>query len=123
MASEKPTMILLSKTDMSKEEVSSLTDGEAWKIIYSLRSAKAKDTRLQVCFTGFGTSKKKELIDLANSKNFKVVSSVTKKLDFLCGGENAGPQKIIKAEEQGVQYLVEAEFIHLLETGEIPITH
>jgi len=120
MASEKPTMILLSKSDMTKEEISALSDAEAWKLIYSIRTVKAKDTRLQVCFTGFGTSKKQELNDLANSNNFKVVSSVTKKLDFLCGGENAGPKKIEKAEAQGVQFLNEEQFIQLIETGEIP---
>lgn len=120
MASEKPTMILLSKSDMSKEEVSALSDAEAWKLIYSIRTVKAKETRLQVCFTGFGTSKKQELINSANANNFKVVSSVTKKLDFLCGGENAGPKKIEKAEAQGVQFLNEDQFIRLIETGEVP---
>lgn len=120
MASEKPTMILLSKSDMSKEEISALSDAEAWKLIYSIRTVKAKDNRLQVCFTGFGTSKKQELIDLANSNNFRVVSSVTQKLDFLCGGENAGPKKIEKAEAQGVQFLNEEQFIKLVETGEVP---
>ncbi len=122
MASEKPTMILLSKSDMSKEQISELSDAEAWKLIYSIRTVKVKDTRLQVCFTGFGTSKKQELIDLANSNNIKVVSSVTKKLDFLCSGENAGPKKIEKAEAQGVQFLDEDQFIQLIETGEIPNT-
>jgi NAD-dependent DNA ligase len=120
MASEKPTMILLSKSDMSKEEISELSDLEAWKLIYSIRTVKAKDTRLQVCFTGFGISEKQELIDLANANNFKVVSSVTKKLDFLCGGENAGPKKIEKAEAQGVQFLNKGQFIQLIKTGEIP---
>uniref|UniRef100_UPI0040560EF0 BRCT domain-containing protein n=1 Tax=Candidatus Electronema sp. TaxID=2698783 RepID=UPI0040560EF0 len=120
MASEKPTIILLSKSDMSKEEISALSDAEAWKRIYSIRTVKYRDNRLQVCFTGFGASKKQELIDIANSKNFKVVSSVTKKLDFLCGGENAGPKKIEKAEAQGVQFLSENQFIQLIETGEIP---
>lgn len=58
MASDKPNMILLSKTDMSKDEIAALSDGEAWKLIYLIRTTKAKDNRLQVCFTGFGTSKK-----------------------------------------------------------------
>lgn len=120
MASEKPTRILLSKTEMSKDEVSNLSDLEAWAIIYKNRTVKAKDTRLQVCFTGFNTSKKQELIDLTNNDIFKVVSSVTKKLDFLCAGENAGPKKIEKAEEQGVQFLTENQFTHIMETGEIP---
>jgi len=120
MASEKPTMILLSKSDMSKEQISALSDSEAWKFIYSIRAVKVKDTRLQVCFTGFGASKKQELISFANANTFKVVSSVTKKLDFLCGGENAGPKKIEKSEAQGVQFLNEKQFIQLIETGEVP---
>jgi NAD-dependent DNA ligase len=120
MASEKPTMILLSKSDMSKDEISALSDADAWKLIYSIRTTKAKDTRLQICFTGFGTTRKQELIDIASANNFKVVSSVTKKLDFLCGGENAGPKKIEKAEAQGVQFLSEAQFLQIIETGEIP---
>ena len=120
MASDKPTMILLSKSDMSKDEISSLSDAEAWKIIYSIRSSKAKDDRIQICFTGFGVSKKQELIEISNKNNFKVVSSVTKKLDYLCGGENAGPKKIEKAEAQGVQFLTESQFLQLVETGEIP---
>ena len=120
MASEKPTMILLSKSNMRKEQISELSDAEAWKLIYLIRTTKAKDTRLQGCFTGFGASKKQELINLANSNGFKVVSSVTQKLDFLCGSENAGPKKIEKAEAQGVQFLNESQFVHLIETGEVP---
>jgi len=100
MASEKPTMILKSRSDLGDEEIASLTDAEAWKLIYSIRTTKAKDTRLQVCFTGFGTSKKEELINLAHDNRFKVVASVTQKLDYLVGGENAGPKKIEKAESQ-----------------------
>ncbi len=119
MASNKPTMILLSKSDMNNDEISKLTDAEAWKLIYSIRTVKAKDNRLQVCFTGFGATRKQELINLSNDNKFKVVSSVTKKLDFLCGGENAGPKKIEKAESQGVQFLSDVQFINLIETGEI----
>jgi NAD-dependent DNA ligase len=120
MASDKPTMILLSKSDMSKEEISVLTDAEAWRVIYSIRNTKVRDDRLQICFTGFGSSKKKELVSLANDSGLKVVGSVTKKLDFLCGGENAGPKKIEKAEAQGVQFITENHFICLIETGEVP---
>jgi len=116
MASDKPTRILLSKTDLSINEVSNLSDDDAWKLIYSFR--RKVDTSLQVCFTGFGVSKKKELIHIAAINNMKVVSSVTKKLDFLCGGDNAGPTKIEKAELQGVQFLTESQFLNLIETGE-----
>ena len=120
MASEKVTMILLSKTDMTREEVADLSDSDAWGIVYSLRAKKAKDTRLQICFTGFGLSKKNELSELAAENNMNVVASVRKNLDYLCGGDNAGPSKIEKAERQGVQFLDERQFVSLIETGEIP---
>ncbi len=120
MASEKPRRILLSKSDMNEAEIEELSDAEAWRLIYSIRTVKAKDKRLQVCFTGFGVSKKDELIEKARSNNFKVVASVTKKLDYLIGGDNAGPKKIEKAEAQGVQFLNESQFNDLIETGEVP---
>lgn len=120
MASEKPTMILKSRSDLGDDEIAALADAEAWKLIYSIRTTKAKDSRLQVCFTGFGTSKKEELTNLAHDNRFKVVASVTQKLDYLVGGENAGPKKIEKAESQGVQFLSEEQFINLVETGEVP---
>lgn len=121
MPSEKATMILLSKTDMTREEIGSLSDAAAWKIIYSTRAKKAQSNCLQVCFTGFGSSKKEELMQLASSSGkFKTVGSVTKNLDFLVGGDNAGPKKIEKAEEQGVQFLTEEQFIRLVQTGEVP---
>ena len=120
MASPKPTMILKSKSDFSSEEIEALSDAEAWKLIYSIRTVKAKDNRLQVCFTGFGTTKKSELVDYAIDNKFKVVTSVTKKLDYLVGGDNAGPKKIEKAESQGVQFLNEQQFIDLVKTGELP---
>ena len=121
MASEKPTMILRSKTDMGAEDIEKLSDAEAWGIIYSIRSTKAKDTRLQVCFTGFGVTRKEALTELAQDNDLKVVSSVTKKLDYLVGGDNAGPRKIEKAEAQGVQFLTESQFVALINTGEIPL--
>lgn len=120
MASEKPTMILKSKSDLSSDDIGGLTDAEAWRLIYSIRSNKAKDNRLQVCFTGFGTSDKEYLSNLAHDNRFKVVASVTKKLDYLVGGANAGPKKIEKAEAQGVQCLNQQEFMRLVETGEVP---
>lgn len=120
MASEKPTIILLSKSDMSREEIGALSDAEAWRFIYSIGTVKAKDNRLQVCFTGFGASKRQELTNLAHDNRFKVMSGVTKILDYLVGGENAGPKNIKKAEAQGVQFLNEQQFVHLIETGEVP---
>ena len=120
MPSEKATMILQSRTDMSKDQIACLSEGEAWSIIYSLRGKKAKEKRLEICFTGFGASKKAELMGLALDHKFEVVASVTKNLDFLCGGENAGPKKLETAIAQGVQILTESEFITLIQTGELP---
>ena len=122
MASEKPTMILKSKSDLSAAEIEALTDAEAWRLIYLNSTAKIKNDGLQVCFTGFGTSKKDELIKLANDKRFRVVTGVTKKLDYLVGGDNAGSKKIEKAESQGAQFLNEQQFVNLVETGEVPAT-
>ena len=120
MASKKPTMILMSKTDMGEDEIKQLTDEEAWKLIYSFRSKKAKDNRLEVCFTGFGP-RKESMKEFAASKNFKPVGSVTKKLDFLvCGDKQPGPVKTLKAESQGVQIMNEHQFMQLCETGEVP---
>ncbi len=78
MASQKPTMILLSKTDMSEDAIEKLSDGEAWKIIYSTRAQKVVDSRLHICLTGFSPALKQELNDLANANQFNVVKSVTK---------------------------------------------
>jgi NAD-dependent DNA ligase len=119
MASKKPTMILLSKTDLTQKEVEQLSDSDAWALIYSLRAEKVKDNRLQVCFTGFGVSQKESLIRLALQHDFNVVKSVTKRLDFLVGGISAGPKKIEKAESQGVQFLTAEQFSTLVTTGEI----
>lgn len=118
MPDERITAILSSKTDMTKEEISTLTTNEAWAIIYSLR--KAPDSRLEICFTGFLASQKQELEDLASAKNFKVVTAVTKHLAFLVGGENAGPAKLAKAAEQGVQVLTGTQFVSLAEHGLVP---
>lgn len=120
MASPKPTMILLSKTDLSESDISQISDNDAWVLIYSIRERKAVDNRIQVCFTGFGLTEKKQLMSLAEEKNFNVVKSVTKKLDFLIGGDNSGPKKVEKAESQGVQFLTLEQFENLINTGELP---
>jgi len=121
MASERPTRILKSKTDMTLEEIAELTDAEAWRLIYSLggsKNRKPKDNRPQICFTGFSAGKKEALTNLASNHGFKVVTSVTLKLDYLVSGESPGSNKLEKAKSQGVPILNEEEFIRLIETGE-----
>ena len=74
----------------------------------------------EICFTGFKKEDKEALTKLAKSSGMFIRSSVTKKLDFLCCGYNAGPAKIEKSRHQGVVALSETQFKTLLETGEIP---
>ncbi len=74
---------------------------------------------MDVCFTGFTKNDKSELMSLAESKDMMVRQSVTKHLDILCYGYNAGPKKLAQALDQGVMILNRTQFEHLLETGEV----
>ena len=49
-----------------------------------------------------------------------VRSSVTKQLNFICIGKNAGPKKMEAARKQGVVVLNENQFRVMVETGELP---
>ncbi|EHK9610786.1 hypothetical protein G8G18_004456 [Vibrio parahaemolyticus] len=75
---------------------------------------------MDVCFTGFSKADKTELANLANEKNMMVRQSVTKHLDILCYGYNAGPKKLESALSQGVMILNRNQFENLLATGEVP---
>jgi len=76
---------------------------------------------MEVCFTGYEKSERRELESSAKSKGFLVRKSVTVNLDFLCCGTNAGPKKMKSAREKGCSILNEAETKTFLETGEIPL--
>ncbi len=73
-----------------------------------------------ICFTGFKSDDKKRLKNIAEEKGLIIRSSVTRNLNFLCCGYNAGPRKIEKARSQGVIVLSESQFQVMLKTGEIP---
>ncbi|EMG7550188.1 hypothetical protein WKW23_12620 [Vibrio alginolyticus] len=75
---------------------------------------------MDVCFTGFAKDDKAELMSKAESKEMMVRQSVTRHLDILCYGYNAGPKKLEKALAQGVMILNRHQFENLLETGEVP---
>jgi len=75
---------------------------------------------LDICFTGFKSEDKKRLKELAENAGFVIRSTVSKNLNFLCCGYNAGPMKIEKAREQGAVAITEEQLIKLIETGEIP---
>jgi NAD-dependent DNA ligase len=76
--------------------------------------------QFEVCFTGFKKGDKDRLVQMSKDAGFFVRSSVTKDLDFLCYGFNAGPKKLEKARCQGVLVLSEKQFADLIENGEIP---
>ncbi|MCT8283561.1 MULTISPECIES: BRCT domain-containing protein [Xanthomonas translucens group] len=120
MPDEKAVRILGSKTDLTQKEILALSNEEAWDRIYALRKDKAKDNRLQVCFSGFGESRKSELKSMATQAGLKNVTSITKNLDFLCTGATPGPTKLQQANDQGVQLLTEQDFLRMLSTGELP---
>ncbi len=75
---------------------------------------------MDVCFTGFAKVDKEFLTQLAENNSMFVRSSVTKHLDILCYGYNAGPTKLAKALEQGVFILNKGQFEEMIETGEVP---
>lgn len=81
---------------------------------------KTTDNRDQICFTGFRPDEKERLWDIADNADMRVVQSVTKKLKFLCVGEDPGPVKLEKAKAQKVIIISEQQFLNMLKTGEIP---
>lgn len=122
MAGTKVTNILKSRSDLTDEKIASMTDAEGWKWIYKHHPPK-KDpdkNKPQICFTGFRPAQKENLYDHAQQNGMKIVKSVTKKLSFLCIGENAGPSKMKKAKEQNIFIMNEQQFLQMLETGELP---
>jgi DNA ligase (NAD+) len=62
-----------------------------------------------ILFTGTLSLSRKEAKILAQSTGFKVVSSLSKKLDYLVYGEDAG-SKLKKAQELGIKIINEGEF-------------
>jgi len=121
MASEKVARILRSRTELTGEAIESMSDGEAWRLVYSLpKQATTIDHNGEICFTGFSPSEKSSLQQSARRCGFKVVKSVTKRLSFLCTGPNAGPSKLEKARRQGATILSSEQLAQMLETGEVP---
>ncbi|OOE43994.1 hypothetical protein BZG06_10160 [Salinivibrio kushneri] len=87
--------------------------------IYFNRPAPKPVDTFDVHFTGFKKDDKARLTELAKSANMKVRGEVTKHLNVLCYGYNAGPKKLEKARAQGVMIINEPEFLHFIETGEV----
>lgn len=74
----------------------------------------------QVLFTGFAAAQRAELELQAEQSGLKVMKTAGKSLTFLCYGDNAGPTKVIKAQEAGAFIIDSEQFLHLIQTGELP---
>ena len=113
MAAEKAAQILRVRSDFSEEEISAMSDSQAWNWIY-LQDQQRKDQRgellPEICFTGFFLAERSALETKAAGSNLTVKPSVTKTLRYLCTGSDAGPAKIVKARGQGVTILSATDF-------------
>ncbi|NAX48819.1 hypothetical protein CAG70_17685 [Photobacterium halotolerans] len=85
----------------------------------SQRKALSAST-FDVHFTGFKKADKTQLTEIAKANGMTVRGEVTKNLNVLCYGYNAGQKKLEKALDQGCIILNEPQFTALIETGEIP---
>ncbi len=91
------------------------------KIInYGVPRRKRDIFTFEVCFTGFPNDKRLELEREATQNGLMVRTGVTKKLDYLCAGPNAGWKKVEKAKEQGVPIINTRQFRELIEDGLSP---
>lgn len=68
----------------------------------------------EICFTGFLKADRERLENLAEINGYTVRKGVTKNLDYLVCGKNAGPSKVAQAESQGVIILDEEEFLSMI---------
>lgn len=78
------------------------------------------DDRPQIVFTGFRKVDRDGLEALAQSHNMWVRKTATRGCDYMVVGPTAGPRKMELATAQGVLILTEAEFLALVQTGELP---
>jgi DNA ligase (NAD+) len=62
----------------------------------------------------FSTYSRQRIETMVEDHGAKLVSSVSKKTDFIVAGENMGPSKLLKAQELSIQILSEKEFLEKL---------
>jgi NAD-dependent DNA ligase len=82
---------------------------------------KNRDRKPEICFTGFKSKDKTELVKHAVEHGFFVRTGVSTSLSFLVCGETSGPAKVKNARQQGVLLLNKDAYLHLAATGEIMI--
>jgi NAD-dependent DNA ligase len=73
-----------------------------------------------ILFTGFKAADRARLEKLAEKKRIYIRKSVCHFLTFLVTGNNAGLTKIADAKLEGATILSEADFLRLIDTGELP---
>jgi|24BtaG_2_1085350.scaffolds.fasta_scaffold03185_4 NAD-dependent DNA ligase len=86
----------------------------------AITASKKRSDSLEILFTGFAKTRRAELETAAAESGMRVCKTVTVGLSFVCGGPTAGPTKLRNAQAKGVPVLDEADFLKLLETGEMP---
>ena len=91
-----------------------------YKILPRLKTERSNtENKLEVCFTGFSKNVKENLLSIAKKNNLFVRTEVTKKLDLLVCGENAGPAKLKQASKMSIPRVYGEEgFDDYLTTGE-----
>ena len=110
---------LLKECSSLEEAVSLLSDYPVSEHEFLISKPK-KANLFEVCFTGFKKDDKERLTSVAIENKMSVRSSVTQNLQVLCCGYNAGPTKVSAARMKGIVILDEFQFLHMLNTGEIP---
>jgi hypothetical protein len=85
-----------------------------------VRYVRDNDDSLEIAFTGFASDKKRALEAKAKGADMKVRAGVTKHLEFLVAGPNAGPTKLSRARAQGCTIMNEKQFHSLIDNGELP---
>ncbi|HFW3088277.1 TPA: hypothetical protein ACIBE3_001793 [Salmonella enterica subsp. enterica serovar Reading] len=89
--------------------------------ITSTPSVNLHTDRIEICFTGFNKADKSRLELIAKTNHLHVTNGITEKLFFLCVGKNKGWRKLEKAREKNTLIITEDQFIHFVDTGEIPV--
>jgi len=77
--------------------------------------------KFDILFTGFEDAERAVLEARATAAGYRVRTSVTKGLAYLCCGPNAGPVKMRKAREVGAEFLNKNAFEGLITHGELPL--
>ncbi|HOH27420.1 MAG TPA: hypothetical protein PL032_10605 [Syntrophorhabdus sp.] len=116
MASDKVIGMMVEKgSPFTMEQLQNMTDGECWQWVYANHPPKRVGRIIpEVCFTGFRPDEKARMESIAKENGYNVVKSVTVKLKYLVTGEAAGPSKLTKAKEQGVQIITAEGFVELI---------